>query len=127
MPVTWSLSEAGDLLTVEGAGVVTDEEYFEAHRGFFAATRAPVRAKLALGDWSAVTEMQLSTESIRRSVEMTRAQNGGRLDDRRMALVATSPAVYGMCRMWQLLMDESGLRCALFKDRTEALAWLRGS
>ena len=76
MPVTWSLSEAGDLLTVEGAGVVTDEEYFEAHRGFLAATRAPVRAKLALGDWSAVTAMQLSTESIRVAARFVTARRG---------------------------------------------------
>ena len=124
MPVTWHLDESG-LLTVTGTGTVTDEEYLEAHKGFLAAT-APLKSpRRSLADWSGVTTLLLTGGAVRASAGLI--GDGPRLrgGDHRIVLVATTPAVFGMCRMWQTLMSESGIECAVMRSREEALAWLR--
>lgn len=124
MPVTWSLSDDGRMLTVAGRGVVTEAEYFGAHAEFFAATSGAVQPGRVLADWTDVTEIRISSDSLWRSTSMTREQQGPRLQGGRMALVASSPSVYGMCRQWQAMIADTGLECLVFADRDAARAWL---
>ncbi len=124
MSVTWHLDESG-LLHVTGTGTVTDEEYLEAHRGFMAATADLAGPRLSIADWSGVTTMQLSTTAIRTSAGVTTDDMRNREGGHRIALVAVAPVVFGMCRMWQTLISESGVECTVVGTREEALAWLR--
>jgi hypothetical protein len=123
MPVTWHVDESG-LLHVSGTGTVTDAEYLEAHKGFMAATADQVGPRRTLGDWTGVTAMQLTARGIQSSVEISGQEAHRVVTRHRIALVATSPAVYGMCRMWQTMMSESGVECVVLASREEALAWL---
>lgn len=126
MPVTWRILD-GAIMEVSGSGDVTEAEYLKAHAEWFElpSPGPGVQVALTLADWSGVTHLDFHGEAIRKSVEMTRdfvAKMGVR---GRMALVATGPAVYGMCRMWQLLFEGSTVEAQVFHERGEALAWLR--
>ena len=123
MPVTWHLDERG-LLHVTGTGAVTDAEYLEAHRGFMAATADQTGPRRTIADWSGVTSMQLSTGAIRTSAGVTTDEMRIRLGGHRIVLVAVTPVVFGMCRMWQTLISDSGVDCTVVGTREEALAWL---
>lgn len=124
MPVQWSVQEPEGVLVVRGHGVVTDEEYFRAHAEFFSATSAPMPSRRALADWSEVTELVLSSQAIRASVQMTGELVRQLPGDHRVALVARAPAVFGMCRMWQTLIEQVGVEACVFSDRAEAVRWL---
>ena len=123
MPVTWRLDESG-LLHVTGTGTVTDEEYLEAHRGFMAATADMPGPRRSIADWGGVTSMRISTDAIRTSAGVTTDEMRNRGGGHRIALVAGTPVVFGMCRMWQALTSESGVECTVAHTREEALAWL---
>ena len=128
MPVSWRVEDDG-LLVVEGSGAVTDEEYLGAHTGFIAATAGQTGPRRALADWSAVTLMKLTAAAIGQSAgraqQTVRTTSAPSMITHRMALVATTPAIYGMCRMWQIQASQSGLVCQVFESRDAALAWLR--
>jgi hypothetical protein len=123
MPVTWHLDESA-MLYVTGSGTVTDEEYLEAHRAFMAATAGIEGPRLTLADWSDVISMQVSSGAIRTSAGVTTDEIRNRLGGHRIALVAVTPVVFGMCRMWQTLISETGVDCTVVRTREEALAWL---
>ena len=123
MPMTWHLDPSG-LLHVIGTGIVTDEEYLEAHKEYTAATAGQVGPRRSLADWSGVTGVQLTSAAIHTTAGVATEQMQGREDVHRIALVAVAPVVYGMCRMWQTLISESGVECDVFRTREEALAWL---
>jgi hypothetical protein len=123
MPVTWHLDESS-LLHVTGTGAVTDEEYLEAHRGFMAATADLPVPRRTIADWSAVTSMELSSAAIRTSAGVTTDEMRIREGEHRIALVAATPVVFGMSRMWQTLISDSGVECTVVSTREEALAWL---
>lgn len=124
MPVQWSVNEPEGVLEVRGQGVVTDEEYYRAHAEFFAVSSSPKLSRRSLADWSEVTELVLSTEAIRNSVQMTGEIVRQLPGEHRVALVAHAPAVFGMCRMWQTLIEQVGVDACVFSDRAEALRWL---
>ncbi len=125
MPVTWSVVDNGRILFVTMSGRVTDQEYLGAHDGFFPATASAPGDALALIDFSAVTDIQITTAAVRESVRRTTAfLRNAPEGHHRMAIVAGSPAVYGMCRMWQILIEESGLESVLFDNTAEAKEWL---
>lgn len=125
MPVSWRILEDGPIMEVSASGRVTETEYLTAHGEWFALAPLGPPIDLTLADWSEVTHLDFHGDAIRRSVEMTRdfvvkaARRG------RMALVARSPAVYGMCRMWQILFEGTPVVVQVFHARDEALAWLR--
>ncbi len=124
MPVTWRILD-GSIMEVSASGAVTEAEYLKAHAEWFGLPNPGPSIHLTLADWSAVTHLDFHGDAIRQSVEMTRdfvAKAGAR---GRMALVAVGPAVYGMCRMWQLLFEGSTVEVQVFHERGEALAWLR--
>lgn len=51
--------------------------------------------------------------------------NIAKLDGSRWALVVTSPASYGMGRMWQTLTNDLPIEIRLFEDIGTAELWLR--
>lgn len=127
MPVSWRILEDAPIMEVTGSGLVTEAEYLAAHAEWFALPPSPAPMDLSLADWSAVTTLDFRSDAVRQSVEMTRdfvVQTGRR---GRMAIVARTPAVYGMCRMWQLLFEGTPVEVQVFRDRDEGLAWLRSA
>lgn len=128
MPVTWSVIDNGRVLLVSMSGRVTDQEYLGAHDEFFPATASAPGDALALIDLSGVTDIQITTAAVRESVRRTTVfLRNAPTGHHRMAIVAGAPAVYGMCRMWQILIEESGLESAVFDNITQAQEWLNAA
>lgn len=124
MPVNCRLDDDG-ILVIEGVGRVTDAEYFAAHAEFLALPHPAEPVRRTLADWSGVDDMSLTANAVHTSVAMTRqhvARVGGR---HRLAILAVTPVIFGLCRMWEMQLDGSGVECAIFRDRAAALEWLR--
>lgn len=124
MPVNYHLGDDG-ILVIEGVGRVTDAEYFAAHAEFLAIAQPADPVRRTLADWSGVDDMELTANAVQTSVAMTRqhvARVGGR---HRLAILALTPVIFGLCRMWEMLIEGSGAECMIFRDRAAALEWLR--
>jgi hypothetical protein len=72
-----------------------------------------------LVDTTEVTDIQLTSASVLRLAETGDPSFTGR-----RAIVAPSPAVFGMSRMFEMYRDSGSSRLQVFRTRKEALEWL---
>jgi hypothetical protein len=104
-------------------GVVTGEEIKNANRMIYSGERLS-RMKYQLLDYTDVTEFDVSNEDIveaaKQDIEASRT-NPNIL----IAYVGADPLGYGLGRMWEAYVERSGFETRAFKDREEALAWIK--
>jgi hypothetical protein len=81
--------------------------------------------KTILGDHTRLDTSAFTSEDVRRL-----AQRIATLDDEiaasAVAMVVSSPANFGLSKMWQVFTDADPSRLHAFYSRDEAIAWLRG-
>lgn len=125
MPVQVEFLNNDTLIVITGSGVVTEEEYLQAHT-VVVGTENRIRGLTgAMSDWSAVVEVEVSAAAIRRVAE--HQQHVARLLPAGfpVALVASRDSVYGLSRMWEAYAEGTGWETQLFRERQAALRWLR--
>lgn len=103
-------------------GVVTPDEVMEAIRAFYAfdATRD------TLWDFTATSEVTVSTADIHRIADLTTSLAQARPDGR-TALVATADFTYELSRLYQTLAElaEQTVDVRVFRTVSDAQAWLQ--
>jgi hypothetical protein len=81
--------------------------------------------KTILGDHTRLDTSAYTSEDFRRL-----AQRIARLDERigasAIAMVVSSPANFGLSKMWQVFTEAEPSRLRAFYSRDEAIEWLRG-
>jgi hypothetical protein len=126
MPYQVEFVAGGTGIHLTGAGTVLGSEIVA---GAFEAHRDPVRARglrYALVDLTELTVLQITTEEIRQVVaedKITAKFAPGAF----VAIVAPRDYVFGMARMWQAFAEVTGWETAVFRDRAEAIEWLKAS
>ena len=70
-----------------------------------------------------VDDFRISTGDIIRTADQHKDFLQGRASYA-VAIVLTSSFIYGLGRMWQLLMEQAGVTCRIFATVEEAKAWL---
>jgi hypothetical protein len=123
MSVETNMDTAGDITEHVVTGRANEEEFFEAEQRFY--REGPTLYQL----WD-LTGCDLSgiTISGLRSFVALAARLGQVRPEGRTAIVVESDLQFGLARMSEAFGDLVSLPFALrvFKDRGEALAWLRG-
>lgn len=76
-----------------------------------------------LVDFTGASEMQFDAQAMRARVDFDRTLLG-RVGQARVALIANEDALFGMLRMYQLLMDDADVEVRTFRDRVEGRQWL---
>ena len=126
MPYQVEFVAGGTGIHLTGAGTVLGAEIVA---GAFEAHRDEARARglrYGLVDLTELTVLQITTEEIRDTVaedRVTAALAPGIF----VAIVAPRDYVFGMARMWQAFAEVTGWETAVFRDRAEAIEWLRAS
>jgi hypothetical protein len=117
MPYHFDFDSAHRILRCQLEGRVTDAELKEFYRETekYAAQFDPLGG---IVDMSDVTSLEASPETIR---ELARSQPAMPNPDRPRVLIATSPPVFGIARMFELQGQET--RPNLHVVRTEEEAW----
>ncbi len=77
----------------------------------------------ALVDLTAVEDIALVGADIRSKVAIDKALLP-KVGSARWAIVATQDAVFGLARMFQIMMDETSVEVGTFRNRGDAEAWL---
>jgi hypothetical protein len=79
---------------------------------------------LELVDGLGITEMAITAGGLWKLTQVVAARRE-MLRGGRVAMVAGSAAAYGMFRMWEMQRETMPYEVRVFRDRDEALAWLR--
>jgi hypothetical protein len=126
MPITYRVDHEVKVVFAEGTGTVTDDDVFGYQRE--AWSRPDVRGYNELVDVSAVKHVKLpSAQRVRDLAELSAEMEAQAGEAKRFAIVATSPIVYGLSRMFQTYreMDQRNrTQVKVFRNRQEALAFL---
>jgi len=124
MSITYSFESESGILRTRCAGHITLEDTLEHFRQVHQDPAVPTRFKALLD----LTEL----ESVPATAQLRGALAGM---DRilkdvvwdRWAIVAPTDATFGMSRMFQVFLDDLGVRCRVFRALDEAERWLASS
>jgi hypothetical protein len=121
MSITYAFDPESGVLRTRCAGHITLEDTLEHFRQIEADDSLPDRFKALLD----VSQL----ESLPETRQLRAATSGlGRMQKRASwgpwAIVAERDAVYGLSRMFQVFLEELGIRCRVFRSRDAAEDWL---
>lgn len=122
---TRDVREQGTLLVLTADGILTGDELVATTRTLVeeGPTLTGVRIVLVLLD--GVTQLAVGAEHVQKVVDLDR-----RLVDFipkcDVAIVASRDEVYGMARMWELMVGVPTWKIEVFRSRDEADAWMAG-
>lgn len=122
MPIETKSVEGEGVIRTILSGRVTDEEIlayyqspvFQEHTGRW----------LELVDGTDIAEMAITAQGQWKLTQVV-ATRREMLRGGRVAMVAGSDAAYGMFRMWEMQRETMPYEVRVFRDRDQALAWLR--
>jgi len=123
MPYKSRYVDGGKGVHKTGYGVLTSDDLIQSARRQAGDERAK-KLKYGLADFSQVIELRLTPDTIERWIEQNRklaALTPGAF----VAIVAPSPMVYGMSRLWQSHAADIGWNSLVFRERHDAILWLR--
>lgn len=124
MPYETLYVDSGKGIHKFGTGVVTSAEVIQS--GVTESMDEARVSKLRYGliDFSKTTELKMTPEGVRQLVQVNR-KAAMLTQGAFVAVVAPSPLVYGLSRMWQIFAEDLGWNANVFDTRADALAWLR--
>ncbi len=119
MPATYTIDKGKRLVLSIGTGVLTANDMW-THQKQLVNDKDFDPNFSQLGDFTRVTEIAFTADDVRRFAERSIFS-----PQSRRAFVATTDALYGMVRMFELLRDVRGEgQIRVFRDRDAALDWL---
>jgi len=125
MPIEAREIDGGLGSVVCAEGVLTDEEFIDCYTEFFAQPEDKLRAyRYNFSDYGAVMRLDLSTHAVRRMAELAKGVSSINAESV-IAILAPKAEVFGMARMWETLKSETHWESMVFKEREDALGWLK--
>jgi len=122
---TREVVEQGTLLVLQASGILAGDELVATTRTLVdeGPTLAGVRTVLVLLD--DVTQLAVCAEHVQKVVDLDRrlVEFIPKAD---VAIVASRDEVYGMARMWEMMVGVPAWRIEVFRSRAEADAWIAG-
>ena len=125
MPIKISDLDGGLGNLILGSGVIDDKEYLKAFREHLMQDAAKFRRyRYSLGDWTQVTQVNVTNDAIHQIADLCKKVSSVN-PDAVVAVAAKSDVVFGLSRMSQLLMDETGWEHKVFRNREDAEEWIK--
>ncbi|MGH7740626.1 MAG: hypothetical protein ACRENS_01240 [Candidatus Eiseniibacteriota bacterium] len=124
MSYTTEFIDDGRGLIHTATGVLSGEELIAGALRARAELERGGRLEYGLTDLSAVTEMRVKPEDLRRLAE-EQSVTSKLMPKAIAAVVAPSDHIFGLARMWEAYADETGWTTRVFRDRPSAEEWLR--
>lgn len=118
MPSSYFIDPVRRLVIISADGVLTGAELLAEQR-HLASEPLFQRDFSQLFDLTQVTEARISADDIRTMAATTAFGPAAR-----RALIVAEPLLYGLSRMFQLMLDDRGGMLRIFTDRNEAEEWL---
>ncbi|HVR85993.1 MAG TPA: hypothetical protein VMU54_16855 [Planctomycetota bacterium] len=117
------IRDQGSFLILKGSGVLSGRELIETTRKLIGAGDAVRLVRFTLVLFDEVATVEVSADDVRRLVEVDKVLM--KLIPRRViAIVAPQDELFGLSRMWEMLVGVPGWETRVFRSRPEADAWL---
>jgi len=125
MPIEIKDLDEGLGVSIIGRGVITDEEYLEALTEHLMQNKEKFKKyRYSLSDFTAVTKVCVSTKTI--TLINNLCISAAKINPNAVvATVADRDLIYGLARMSQLHIAETGWESMVFRDRRDAEAWIK--
>ena len=118
MPTSYFIDPVRRLVIISADGVLLGAELLAEQKHL--ASEPLFKPDFSqLFDLTQVTDARISAEEVRAMAATTAFGPAAR-----RALIVAEPLLYGLSRMFQLLLDERGGTLRIFTDRNEAEEWL---
>ena len=125
MPIATAFTPDGAGLLRTAQGQVTGAELIAADIPLLSDPATIARLRYVLLDFGDATDLQATKEEAR-SIANQDAEFASVNPQISIAIVAPRDVQFGMSRMWQVFVADTGWETAVFRDRPAAVAWLRG-
>ena len=113
----------GNIIT--GRGIIIDEEYVDSLKKHLTQDEDKFKKyRYSLSDYTATTEIDIATESVDLIAHYCRKASVVN-PEAVVAIVADEDLIYGLARMWEILIDETDWDTMVFRKREDAEAWIR--
>lgn len=122
MPVKIEFSADGKGIEFISTGVITGDDIIDANNRVYTQNILE-RAKYKLVDRTGCTDYRVTKEAVQIIANQDK-QAATVNPDLIMVLISTTPVQYGVTRMWQAYMGDTGFRSIIFNDRETADRWL---
>jgi len=76
-------------------------------------------------DFNDVTRVDISNSQLRRAAAISIRASAHQAVGRIVAIYAKDDFPFALARMWQVFVDQTGWATRVFRDRSEATAWVR--
>jgi hypothetical protein len=106
------------------SGTLTGEDLLSANKEMFSRDLVAEPYHYGLFDSTAVTEVKISADTMRENA-MQDVSEARRMPKCVYAIYAKSDVTFGLGRMWEALVGESGWVTHTFGKRPDAVDWLR--
>ena len=107
-----------------GEGVVTGAEIIAGAAEHHRLEERARKLRYGVVDFSDVKELQVSAAEVNAIADEDR-MTASLTPHVVVAVIAPLDHAFGVSRMWETLMDATKWNTRIFRDRDEALAWLR--
>jgi len=123
MPVQINFIEDGFGVEFISSGIVTGSQIIQANEKIY-THEILSRLNYKIVDRTNCTEYNVTTKDIQ--IIASQDRKAAKINPNIIiALISTTPLQYGMSRMWEAYVDETGFQVEIFKDRGNANKWIR--
>jgi hypothetical protein len=107
-----------------GEGIVTGPDLIAAAAEHHRLEERARKLRYGFVDFSQVSELRVSAVEVQTIADENR-RTAVFTPNAVVAVIAPLDHAFGVSRMWETLMDATNWTTRIFRDRDEALAWLR--
>ncbi|MFZ0693159.1 MAG: hypothetical protein WAN51_03260 [Alphaproteobacteria bacterium] len=125
MPLTVKQLNDGQGVVYTASGKLTGTEVVAALAEVEAPDHAPTTIVYAFFDFDDVTGVEVSTPQLRQMAEIAIHASRRGAVGRVVAIYAKDDLPFALARMWMVFVEQAGWETAVFRTRSEALAWVR--
>ena len=124
MPIEIKDLDGGRGNLIVGKEVLTGEEYVRALEDHLTGDKEKFKKyRYSLSDYTAVTEVEIPSGDIELMAEMC-MKAAAVNPDAVVALITDDDLLYGLSRMWEILIDNTSWETMVFRNRKDAFAWV---
>ena len=124
MPVEIKDLDDGVGVIITGWGILTEEEWIDSLAKHLTQDKDKFKKyRYSLSDYTAVTETKISNNAI--NVIATYCEDASEVNPKPVVvIVADQDILFGLSRMWELLVDSTDWETMVFRNRDDAEAWI---
>ena len=124
MPIEIKDLDGGRGTLIFGKEVLTGEEYLRALEDHLTSDKEKFKKyRYCLSDYTAVTEAEIPSGDIELMAEMC-VEAAAVNPDVVVGVITDDDLLYGLSRMWEILIDNTTWETMVFRNRKDAFAWV---